>query len=181
MLRILDSLEDCTQSWITPAVKKRENLDQADRRDHAQSPFMMGPFGTHQANGVILRALYQPPAANATANAIAAAAAALLVQQTNAIEAPIADANSPVVEANRLALTSYCALTAGELGIFQEFVRVYEEALCHFLFKLCTEKCVPFPKRGTHQGIGPTTTKNVDVGQLRCHTTRPCVGRFESK
>ena len=124
MLRILDSLEDCTQSWTTSAVKKRENLDQADRRDYAQSLFMMDPFGSHQANGIVLRALYQPPAANATANAIAATAAALLVQQTTAIDALIADANSPVVEANRLALTSYCALTAGELGIFQEFVRV---------------------------------------------------------
>ena len=144
MLRILDSLEDCTQSWTTSAVKKRENLDQADRRDYAQSLFMMDPFGTHQANGIILRALYQPPAANATANAIAAAAAALLIQQTAAIDALIADANSPVVEANRLALTSYCALTAGELGIFQEFVRVYEEALCHFLFQLCTENVSRF-------------------------------------
>ena len=58
---------------------------------------MMDTFGTHQANGIILRALYQPPAANATANAIAAAAAALLAQQTQAIDALIADANSPVV------------------------------------------------------------------------------------
>jgi hypothetical protein len=144
MLRILDSLADCTQPWTLSAVKKRENLDQADRRDYAQSLFMMDPFGAHQANGIILRALYQPPAGNATANAIAAAATALLVQQTAGIDALIADANSPVVEANRLCLTSYCALTAGELGIFQEFVRVYEGALCHFLFQLCNENVARF-------------------------------------
>ena len=144
MKRITDSLKDCTQTWTLGAVKKRENLDAADRRDFAQSLFMMDPFAEHQANATILRALYQAPAPNATANAIATAAAALITAQDAAIDALVADIQNPVVEANRLCLNSYCALTAGELGIFQEFVRVYQEALCHFLFQLCNENVSRF-------------------------------------
>ena len=80
--------------------------------------------------------LYQAPAANATANAIAAAAAALVVAQNTAIDALVADANSDVIETDRPILMSYCDLTAQEWGIFDEFLRVYDPALCHFVFEI---------------------------------------------
>ena len=70
---ILGSLETHTHSWALQAVKKREALDKSDDRDHAQSLFTLDRNSTHRTDGRVLFDLRQAPAANATANAIAAA------------------------------------------------------------------------------------------------------------
>jgi hypothetical protein len=117
-------------------VKKREGLDKQDSRDQAHSLFSSDRTGRLRADGRTLANMYQAPAGNATANAIAAAAAALVAAQNTAINALVADANSTVIETDRPILMSYCDLTAQERGIFDEFLRVYDSALCHFVFEI---------------------------------------------
>ena len=135
---ILESLETHTHSWTLQAVKKREALDKSDDRDHAQSLFTLDRNGTHRTDGRALFDMRQAPAANATANAIAAAEAALRTRQQNRIDTLVADANSKVVEADRTVLTSYCELNLGEFNIFDEFVRVFDTARSHFVFEVVT-------------------------------------------
>ena len=133
---VLDDLQTVTHQWTLSTVKKREGLDKQDSRDQAHSLFSSDRTGRLRADGVILMNLYVAPNGNATANAIATAAAALLVTQNDAITALVGDANSPVVETDRPILKSFCALTAQEWGIYDEFLRVYDSALCHFVFEI---------------------------------------------
>ena len=129
---ILDSLEHYTHEWTIFVVKRREALDKTDRRDHAQSLFTLDRNGTHRTDGRTLWDLRQPHAANATANAIAAADAALIVTQQAAIDALVADANSPVLETDRTVLTSFCDLSQQEFMVYDESVRVFRRSTIPF-------------------------------------------------
>ena len=142
--RILTSLENCTESWTTSAVQKRESLDKSDSRDQASSLFMLDKFATHLADADILRALYVPPRASASQATIVAAASALVIAQDQAITALVADANSPVVESDRITLAQHCELTAVELNLYKEFVRVHDAAPCHFLFDIVADRVSRF-------------------------------------
>ena len=115
---ILDDMEVHTHSWTLQAVKKREALDKSDERDHAQSLFTLDRNATHRTDGRALFNMRTAPAGNATANAIAAAEAALRTPQQDAIGVLIADPNSTVTAADRTVLTSYCELNLGEFNIF---------------------------------------------------------------
>jgi hypothetical protein len=82
------------------------------------------------------KTLRTPHSPTATANAIAAAEAALKVAQSTAIDALVADVTSLVTEKNRPVLTSCCELTPSELQIFEEFTRVFDKARSHFVFEI---------------------------------------------
>ena len=141
----LDSIETYTHEWTLQSVKRREAFDKQDTRDQAQSLFTLDRNGEHRTNGRLLFDLRVLPAApNPTVNALAALEAALVVAQTAAIDLRIADANDPVVEANRTILNSYGQLTAIEFGIFDEYRRVYDAAMCHFLFKVISPQVKRF-------------------------------------
>ena len=140
----LDSIETYTHEWTLYTVKRREAFDKQDTRDQAQSLFTLDRDGLHRANGRILYDLRPLPGANPTANALAALEAALVVAQTAAIDARIADVNDPVVEASRTILSSYGQLTNIEFGIFDEYRRVYDAAMCHFLFKVISPQVKRF-------------------------------------
>jgi hypothetical protein len=80
--------------------------------------------------GSMRRALYSPPRASASQATIVAAASALVIAQDAAITALVADALSPVVESDRITLAQHCELTASELNLYKESVRVYDTSLC---------------------------------------------------
>ena len=167
--RILVSLENCTESWTTSAVQKRESLDKSDSRDQASSLFMLDKFAAHLANAEILRALYVAPRASASAATVLAAASALALAQDAAISALVADVNSPVVESDRIALAQYCELTGSELNLYKEFVRVYDTALCHFLFDIVADRVGRFLNAERVQklnGITPVVLKWSDYTTL---------------
>ena len=134
--RILVSFETYVQDWTLKMVKKREALDKADNRDHAQSLFASDRNGIHLVNGTALRALRVLPAPNANANTINLAVTATNVAQLAAIIVLENDAASPITIVDRPLLLSYCQLTSGEFEIFQSFVSVFNTARCHFFFDI---------------------------------------------
>jgi hypothetical protein len=79
---VVNSLEIHTHAETLSIVKRRQALDKLDTRDAAQSLFSSDRFGTRRAEGRTLFELRQPTAANATANAVAAALAALSLLKT---------------------------------------------------------------------------------------------------
>jgi hypothetical protein len=89
------------------------------------------------SEGRTLFELRQPTAANATANAVAAALAALVTAQDQAINALVANANSSIVEADRAVLKIRGQLTDQEFFIIDEHLRVFDRSLCHFAFDTC--------------------------------------------
>jgi len=134
---VVNSLEIHTHAETLSIVKRRQALDKLDTRDAAQSLFSSDRFGTRRAEGRTLFELRQPTAANATANAVAAALAALVTAQDQAIDALVNDANSSIVEADRAVLKMYGQLTDQEFVIIDEYLRVFDRSLCHFVFDIC--------------------------------------------
>ena len=134
---VISSLELYTHADTLSTVKRRQALDKLDTRDQAQSIFSSDRFGTRHTEGLALFNLRQPPGANATANAIAAAAAALVTAQDQAIDVLVADANSPIKESDRATLKAYGQLTDQEFAILDEYLRVFDRSLCHFVFDVC--------------------------------------------
>ena len=155
--RILQSLENCTESWTTSAVQKRESLDKSDSRDQASSLFMLDKLATHLTDGEALRALYTAPRASASQATINAAAANLVIQQDAEITNLVNDPASPVQESDRIALAQHCELSPTELNLYKEFVRVHDAALCHFLFDICADRVCRFPNAERVQKLNAST------------------------
>jgi hypothetical protein len=127
-----------TSDWTTKTVTRREVLDNSDKTDSAKSLFVLDSWGDPLVtNGETLRALRRAPAADANAAALEVARLALVTRQQARIDTWVADAGNPVVETDRLKLTIYCDLSAGEVEIYKEYVRVYDAALCHFFPDIC--------------------------------------------
>jgi hypothetical protein len=134
----VNSLEIHTHAETLSIVKRRQAaLDKLDTRDAAQSLFSSDRFGARRAEGCTLFALRQPAAANATANSVAAALAALVTAQDQAIGALVADANSSIAEADRAVLKTHGQLTDQEFVIIDEHLRFFDRSLCHFAFGTC--------------------------------------------
>jgi hypothetical protein len=105
-----------THDWTLHTAKRREGLEKQDSQDRAHSLFSLDHHGRLRPEGRVLSNMHQAPAANASANAIAAAVAPLVVAQATAIDAHVADANSAIVEADRPTLFSFCGLSGQEWG-----------------------------------------------------------------
>ena len=137
-LRILASFLMHTSDWTTKTVTRREVLDNSDKTDSAKSLFVLDSWGDPLVtNDETLRALRRAPAADANAAALEVARLALVARQQARIDTWVADAGNVVVETDRLKLTIYCDLSAGEVEIYKEYVRVYDAALCHFFPDIC--------------------------------------------
>jgi len=137
-LRILASFLMHTSDWTTKTVTRREVLDKSDKNDSAKSLFVLDSWGDPLIRqGEILRALRQAANVGDDAAALQVAATALSTRQQGRITTWVADANNPVVETDRLKYTIFCEFTEGELGIYKEYVRVYDAALCHFFPDIC--------------------------------------------
>jgi hypothetical protein len=175
-------LEHYTHEWTIFVVKRRKTLDKTDRRDHAQSLFTLDRNGLHRTDGRTLWDLRQPHAANATANAIAAADAALIVAQQTAIDALVADANSIVLETDRTVLTSFCDLSQQEFMVYDESVRVFDEARSHFVFDIVDEQVKRFlnAERLTNLArANPTVLKWKDYKELILNRLPDATSSFE--
>ena len=118
---------------------------------------MLDKLATHLTDGEALRALYTAPRASASQATITAAAVALRVQQDNEITALVNDGSSPVKEADRITLAQYCELSPTELNLYKEFVRVYDAALCHFLFDICADRVCRFLNAERVQKLNAST------------------------
>jgi hypothetical protein len=124
--------------WTTKTVTRREVLENSDKTDSAKSLFVLDIWGDPLiTNGETLRALRQAPRADANAAALEVARLALVARQQARIDTWVGDAGNVVVETDRLKLTIYCDLSAGEVEIYKECVRVYDAALCHFFPDIC--------------------------------------------
>jgi hypothetical protein len=133
---VVDQFEGHVHVWTLSAVKKREAMESSDKRDHAKSLFTLDREAKYRHEGKTLWEMRTPPAANATTNAIAAGEAALTVTQQTAITTLIQDPNTDIKEEHRNTLTSYCDLNQQEFNIFDECIRVFDGARCHFFFEM---------------------------------------------
>ena len=142
--RIIRSFETHVQDWTLKAVKKREALDKADNRDFAQSLFATDRNGIFLANGLALRLLRIIPPPTATPNQINTAAIGTRIAQAQAITVLIGGPLSPIVAADQPVLLSYCDLTVGEFQIFRTFLKVFNDAQCHFFFDIVSVEMTRF-------------------------------------
>jgi hypothetical protein len=138
-----------TADWTTKTVTRREEVldnSNSDKTDSAQSLFVLGSWGDPLiTNGEILRALRRAPAADANAAALEVARLGLVTRQQGRVDTWVGDAANAVIETGRLKLTIHCDLSAGEVEIYKERVRVYDAALCHFfpdIYELQVRRCL---------------------------------------
>ena len=133
---VVDQFEGHVHVWTLSAVKKREAMESSDKRDHAKSLFTLDREAKYRPEGKVLWEMRTPPSSTATANAIAAAEAALIVSQQAAIDTLVQDPHTEIKEEHRNILTSYCDLNQQEFNIYDECVRVFDGARCHFFFEM---------------------------------------------
>ena len=139
-LRILESLQNYTFEWTKKVVKTRNSLDASVDTDRAPTMFRLDPFGQLADRGQQLRDTrndhrddgdFQDDSANA--------------RQKTMIQAWI---NNPAVfdvdEFDESTLELHCIMIPGDAAIYKELVRVYDAALCHFLYDCVSKELARF-------------------------------------
>ena len=127
-LRILASFKLHVHDWTKTYVKDRSSMS-TEKRETAPTLFRLDPFGTFADKGQELRDLRVAHPRDADADEIPNARQ--IAKIATYIAANIAtDDDKPT-------LKLHCDLNAADGVLYVELVRVYDMALCHFIYECC--------------------------------------------